>query len=287
MQLVSVEALQATFGAVAATVKLVVLDACHSDVQAEALVAQVDYVVGTAGSLHDGAARSFAVGLYGGLGERATIAEAYQQGCAAISLEGNGGASPVSSRRPRSRAGPARLRPRERQLLLGRSLSKTGTDPSELIAEPVIVTEPRPEDIAHAQRASRRGKDNVLRFTPINVTVLNFTAHQLVIYSCVLDVLTGNALNEGTDEYFYGDVVSVSTKTKNYGTVTRGGKTIQIDAAEMFQLTTSGGISIEVFLRAPTIIQLMGHGEIPTTRAEAAIQAVRKMLREKKAALVA
>jgi len=38
--------------------------------------------------IRDDAARSFAIGFYGGLGERESIAAAYAQGCAAISLEG-------------------------------------------------------------------------------------------------------------------------------------------------------------------------------------------------------
>jgi hypothetical protein len=47
-------------------------------------------------------------------------------------------------------------------------------------------------------------------------------------------------------------------------------------------LTTSGGTHIDVVLRAPELIKQMGGGDIPTTRAEKAIQTVRKMLREKK-----
>ena len=38
--------------------------------------------------LDDDAARAFAIGFYGGLGERESVAVAYRQGCAAISLEG-------------------------------------------------------------------------------------------------------------------------------------------------------------------------------------------------------
>ena len=38
--------------------------------------------------IRDDAARSFAIGFYGGLGARESIAAAYAQGCAAISLEG-------------------------------------------------------------------------------------------------------------------------------------------------------------------------------------------------------
>jgi len=87
-QLVSTAALAKTFGAVGASVKLVVLSACYTDVQAEALLAYVDCVVGMADSIHGDAARSFTLGFYGGLGEHEPIAKAYEQGRAAISLEG-------------------------------------------------------------------------------------------------------------------------------------------------------------------------------------------------------
>ena len=86
-QLVSTTALEDTFGAAGASVKLVVLAACYSDVQAGALLGHIDCVVGM-GSIRDEAARSFAIGFYGGLGERQSVAAAYRQGCAAISLEG-------------------------------------------------------------------------------------------------------------------------------------------------------------------------------------------------------
>jgi hypothetical protein len=87
-QLVSTEAIAKTFGAAGSSVRLVVLSACHSDAQAKALLAHVDCVVDMSGSISDAAARSFAIGFYGGLGEREPVAVAYAQGCAAISLEG-------------------------------------------------------------------------------------------------------------------------------------------------------------------------------------------------------
>ena len=86
-QLVSTAALEETFGAAGGSVKLVILNACYSEPQAEALLAHVDCVVGM-GSIRDEAARSFAIGFYGGLGECASIVAAYKQGRAAISLEG-------------------------------------------------------------------------------------------------------------------------------------------------------------------------------------------------------
>jgi hypothetical protein len=87
-RLVSTAALQDTFGAAGSSVKLVVLSACYSEVQAEALLAHVGCVVGMGGSIRDDATRSFAIGFYGGIGEGESVAAAYQQGRAAISLEG-------------------------------------------------------------------------------------------------------------------------------------------------------------------------------------------------------
>jgi hypothetical protein len=87
-QLVSAEALTQTFGAAGSSVKLVVLSACYSEVQAAALVTKVDCVVGMAGPIDPDAARSFTIGFYGGLGAGESVAAAYQQGIAAIRLEG-------------------------------------------------------------------------------------------------------------------------------------------------------------------------------------------------------
>ena len=87
-RLVSAAALEATFGAAGSSVKLVVLNACYSEAQAQALLAHVDCVVGMSGSILDDAARAFAVGFYGGLGERESVEAACKQGRAAIHLAG-------------------------------------------------------------------------------------------------------------------------------------------------------------------------------------------------------
>jgi Lon protease-like protein len=86
--LVSSTALAETFGAAGSSVKVIVLNACYSEAQAKALLAHIDCVVGISGSIRDAAARNFAIGFYGGLGERESVAAAYRQGRAAISLEG-------------------------------------------------------------------------------------------------------------------------------------------------------------------------------------------------------
>ncbi len=85
---VSSEAISHTFGEAGASVQLVVLNACFTEPIAQALLAHVSCVVGMSGAIHDDAARNFAIGFYGGLGEHESIAAAYEQGRLAIRLDG-------------------------------------------------------------------------------------------------------------------------------------------------------------------------------------------------------
>lgn len=66
--------------------RLVALNTSYSDAQAEALRAHVDCAIGVRGAIADEAARSFVSGLYTGLAEGESIANANRQGRAAINL---------------------------------------------------------------------------------------------------------------------------------------------------------------------------------------------------------
>ncbi|HEX8114749.1 MAG TPA: CHAT domain-containing protein [Kofleriaceae bacterium] len=88
VEVVSPGALKDTLRAVGSSVRLVVLNACYSELQAKALRAHVDCVIGTRGTIQDDAAIHFATGLYGGLAGGASIASAFKQGVAALSLKG-------------------------------------------------------------------------------------------------------------------------------------------------------------------------------------------------------
>jgi len=163
---------------------------------------------------------------------------------------------------------------------------KMGIDESKIVGEPVQITGPRFWNIGDAKFLYRRGKDNIIRFTPLDVSTILFGQDQLLAYNCSFVFAEGKYLNEGTDEYFYKDVVSVSTKSESRS-VTFKGKPVQLNAAETFVLTTSGGTSISILLRDPKLVEAMGikkirGDEIPTTGAEKAIQSIRTMLREKK-----
>jgi hypothetical protein len=86
-QLVAPTALDQTFGAAGASVRLVVMSASYSGPQAGALLQHVDCVVGLRGA-HPETAKVYSIGFYGGLGDHESVATAHKQGCAAISLMG-------------------------------------------------------------------------------------------------------------------------------------------------------------------------------------------------------
>lgn len=92
------------------------------------------------------------------------------------------------------------------------ALGKLNTDETELVAEKIlaatfcICTSPK---IKHL---GKKGEDDVFRFTPLRVNIINFTAEELMLFQCVLDFTTGLALNHKTQAYFYNDVVSISTE---------------------------------------------------------------------------
>jgi hypothetical protein len=88
VQPVSPGALQDLFGIgiVADSVRCVVLNACYSAAQAEAISRHIEYVIGMDSTVGDKAAIAFAVGFYQALGAGCSIETAFQLGCAQIRL---------------------------------------------------------------------------------------------------------------------------------------------------------------------------------------------------------
>ncbi|AFY58454.1 ATPase,TIR domain-containing protein [Rivularia sp. PCC 7116] len=86
MQLVSASSLARLFK-LFPTVECVVLNACYSEVQAEAIHQHIDYVIGMNKAIGDKAAIEFAVGFYDALGAGRTIEDGFEFGCTSIDLE--------------------------------------------------------------------------------------------------------------------------------------------------------------------------------------------------------
>jgi len=85
--LVEPEALAALFEQFTSNVKCVILNACYSIAQAEAIAKNIQYVIGMNQAIGDKAAISFSVGFYQALGAGRSVEEAYKLGCVQIRLQ--------------------------------------------------------------------------------------------------------------------------------------------------------------------------------------------------------
>lgn len=88
VKLVSGKALAGLFKLVQENVDCVLLNACYSEIQAEAIHKHIDYVIGMSDAIGDRAAIEFAVGFYDGLGADRSYEDAFGFGLSAIALEG-------------------------------------------------------------------------------------------------------------------------------------------------------------------------------------------------------
>jgi CHAT domain len=92
VQLVSTDALESLFKLFANKgVECVVLNACLSEVQAEAISHHIPYVIGMHQEIKDRAAIAFAVAFYDALGSGETPIFAFELACTAIQMLGSSG----------------------------------------------------------------------------------------------------------------------------------------------------------------------------------------------------
>jgi len=88
MQPVRPDALAALFEQFSDQIECVLLNACYSEAQAQAIAKHINYVIGMNQEIGDRAAIAFAVGFYQALGAGRTIEDAYKLGCVQIRLQG-------------------------------------------------------------------------------------------------------------------------------------------------------------------------------------------------------
>ncbi|UFH53249.1 caspase family protein [Spirosoma sp. KNUC1025] len=90
VKLIGANALGMVFAAFDGTVQCVVMNACYSAEQADAIARSVPYVIGMTRSVQDAAALAFSVGFYQAIGEGETIPKAYQLGLAQMAMTTDG-----------------------------------------------------------------------------------------------------------------------------------------------------------------------------------------------------
>lgn len=119
----------------------------------------------------------------------------------------------------------------------GKALNKLNLDESQVTeVEPVVITGYNYTGFNKA----KKGKDGRWRTSDGKAVVIFFDDHQLYAYSWAFSLTDPNKHpSESTDEYFYRDVVSMSTATDTWRPPVGGSENFEI-----FKLTTSGGTSV-------------------------------------------
>ncbi|GIE35409.1 hypothetical protein Ait01nite_084540 [Actinoplanes italicus] len=87
-QQVSPEALAAVFRATPDNTRVVLLNACYSAVQAQAIGTYIDFIIGMQAPINDRSATIFAAAFYSALGFGRSLRQAFEQGVAALMLHG-------------------------------------------------------------------------------------------------------------------------------------------------------------------------------------------------------
>lgn len=80
-------ALELLFEQFSQQINCVILNACYSEIQANAIAKHISYVIGMNESIKDEAAIAFSVGFYQALGAGKSIEESYKLGCVQIALQ--------------------------------------------------------------------------------------------------------------------------------------------------------------------------------------------------------
>ncbi|MEG3917977.1 NACHT domain-containing protein [Microcoleus sp. T3_A4] len=86
---VSTQALSNLFKNFAGTIECVLLNACYSEVQANAITEHINYVIGMNQAIQDKAAIDFTRGFYQAMGNGESIEQSYKLGCNEIELQNN------------------------------------------------------------------------------------------------------------------------------------------------------------------------------------------------------
>ena len=170
------------------------------------------------------------------------------------------------------------------QKLVKQAIYKMGLDPDPNMqaGTPLIVRGPvlwQTHGVPATDLLWTRGKDGVIRFAINRITVFNTAHDQLGAYKCDFTFLKGYPLNEETREFYYKDIVSVSTEEESTNFTLPNN--VAMVTAQAFRLAVSSGDRISVITNPYKIAELT-QGKIPDAGAERVVQVIRTMLRGKK-----
>jgi hypothetical protein len=161
------------------------------------------------------------------------------------------------------------------------ALNRLGTVEEEAIKDPLTIYKPvfwTVPGILPTEVMRKKGKDGFWRFSIWSVAIFHLTDKYMGCFRATFNFLNGNTANESTEEFFYKDIVKVGTAQDSL--ILKNGA--KLTDAESFVLRVSSGDAVTVY-DITQKLEKWGMKVIPTSPIEQTIQAIRTMLREKKA----
>jgi len=149
--------------------------------------------------------------------------------------------------------------------LIEKGMSKLNISTNDLIKKPDVIYGPYwyeiPENVPleHLE-IMKKGNDGKVRYVFFSIGILFYTEKQLLAYVVKYDIVLEQIINASSEEYFYKDLIGVTSDE------------------ESFRVKTTGGSSIEVEFQKPAYRKY----KIDNSDAESAVSNIRKILREVK-----
>ena len=170
------------------------------------------------------------------------------------------------------------------QKLLGHSLQRLGLTAEECqeidlppVCGPVLWNKPGLEG---QDLVWRVGSDGVARFGVYNITFLWMAKRHVGVFQCDYSFVRDAILNAETHEYFYRDIVSVTTRERASALTLPRGEAVTTE--QEFCISVSGDRFFKMTVGSSELKKLTGAETIPESGADRAVQALRSQLRNLK-----
>lgn len=131
--------------------------------------------------------------------------------------------------------------------------------------------------------APAKGADGVARYSIYNITFLWLAKHHVGIFQCDYNLLRDVVLNEEMREFYYQDIVSVSTLEEASALTLPTGSSLT--SVQEFRIVVSGDQLFKVIVGAKQIRTLTGAERVPEEAdVETVVRRLRLKIKEKKLA---
>lgn len=195
---VSASALKSLFTTLKDNIRLVILNACYSKVQAEAIIQVIDCAIGMTNEIEDSAATTFVSTFYSAIGFRRSVQDAFDQAKVALMLDGQA---------------------QEHVPVL---LTRQGVDPSQMVlvgpapVKTIIIGTDQQSQQSSGLSPVRSAKNDEIRVNVVAANVMEFKADVLALkYAMYLygaDSQVARALKKSDDDIY--QLVPVLGQTK-------------------------------------------------------------------------